>query len=246
MTHPQELHINTVQLYATAPYPCSYLPHKEARSQVATPSHLVHDDVYAGLIAKGFRRSGLFTYRPHCDGCQACVPVRVLAHRFTPTRSQKRIWTKHQHLEVRVLPVAFDPAHYALYQSYQQVRHAGGGMDNDSTEQYRQFLLQSRVNTRLVEFWQPATDNHDKQLVMVSIMDVLSNGLSAVYTFFDAHITTGLGTFGVLWQIEQAKILGADHVYLGYWIADSSKMNYKRAFMPQEHYIAEQWSEVLP
>ena len=176
MTHPQELPINTVQLYATAPYPCSYLPHKEARSQVATPSHLVHDDVYAGLIAQGFRRSGLFTYRPHCDGCQACVPVRVLAHGFKPTRSQKRIWAKHQHLEVRVLPVAFDPAHYALYQSYQHVRHAGGGMDNDSTEQYRQFLLQSRVNTRLIEFWQPGTDTQDKELVMVSIMDVLSNG----------------------------------------------------------------------
>ena len=242
MTHPQELPVNTVQLYATAPYPCSYLPNLQARSQVATPSHLVHDDVYASLIAQGFRRSGLFTYRPHCDGCRACVPVRVLAQSFKPNRSQKRIWNKHQYLQVRVLPVSFDPEHYALYQDYQQLRHAGGGMDNDSVDQYKQFLLQSRVNTRLVEFWQPATTERPTRLVMVCIMDVLNNGLSAVYTFFDAHITTGLGTFGVLWQIEQARQVGAEHLYLGYWISQSNKMNYKRAFTPQEHYLDEIWT----
>jgi arginyl-tRNA--protein-N-Asp/Glu arginylyltransferase len=242
MTHQQELPVNTVQLYATAPYPCSYLPNLQARSQVATPSHLVHDDVYASLIAQGFRRSGLFTYRPHCDGCRACVPVRVLAQSFKPNRSQKRIWNKHQHLQVRVLPVSFDPDHYALYQDYQQKRHAGGGMDNDSVDQYKQFLLQSRVNTRLVEFWQPTTTERPARLVMVCIMDVLNNGLSAVYTFFDAHITSGLGTFGVLWQIEQARQVGAEHLYLGYWISQSNKMNYKRAFTPQEHYLDEIWT----
>ena len=244
MTHPQELPINTVQLYATAPYPCSYLDHRQARSQVATPSHLVHDDIYAGLVAQGFRRSGLFTYRPHCDGCQACVPVRVLAKDFKPSRSQQRNLRAHQHLSVRVLPVAFDPAHYKLYQDYQRMRHAGGGMDHDSVDQYKQFLLQSRVNTRLVEFWQPATDAQTAQLRMVCIMDVLNNGLSAVYTFFDASITSGLGTFAVLWQIEQARQANIEHLYLGYWIAQSDKMKYKRAFMPQQHYIDERWQAV--
>ena len=244
MTHPQELPINTVQLYATAPYPCSYLPNLQARSQVATPSHLVHDDVYASLVAKGFRRSGLFTYRPHCDGCSACVPVRVLAKLFKPNRSQQRNLKAHQNLQVRVLPVAFDPAHYALYQAYQHNRHAGGGMDNDSVEQYKQFLLQSRVNTRLVEFWQPATPDQAAKLVMVCIMDVLDNGLSAVYTFFDARIKSGLGTYAVLWQIEQARQADIDYLYLGYWIAQSDKMNYKRLFMPQEHYVQERWEAV--
>ncbi|HEY0297094.1 MAG TPA: arginyl-transferase family protein, partial [Bordetella sp.] len=157
---------------------------------------------------------------------------------YAPNRSQRRAWKQHQPLRAFVAELAWSPEHYALYTRYQQGRHPGGGMDEDSRTQYAQFLLTTRVNTRLVEFRTP-----EGVLTMVSIIDVLDDGLSSVYTFYDPDMPGSLGTYGIMWQIEQCRLLNLPWLYLGYWIAESRKMAYKSGFQPLQKLIDGAWQQ---
>ena len=231
-----DIPLSALHFYMTAPYPCSYLPDRQARSQVATPTFLINAPVYSELLQHGFRRSGTFTYRPHCDNCHACVPLRVLARQFTANRSQRRAWAQHAHLDASMHRLQDSTEYYDLYQRYQQARHKDGGMDNDDRESYQNFLLQSNVDTMLIEFREQGV------LRMVSVVDLLRDGLSSVYTFYEPDLPRArLGVYNVLWQIELCRKIDLDFVYLGYWIKDSRKMAYKSGYQPAQGLVDGTW-----
>lgn len=244
MNQSQESALKTLQFYATASYPCSYLEGRSARSQVATPAHLVDTAAYAVLMRHGFRRSGLFYYRPNCDHCEACLSLRLPVAEFGPDRSQRRAWAQHGQLLATATAPYFSPEHFALYQRYQRARHPGGGMDADDMAQYQDFLIESRVGSLLVEFREPSQGEGPGVLKMVSVIDQLDDGLSAVYTFYEPEPRQSYGTYNVLWQIGQARDWGLRYLYLGYWVAQSPKMSYKTRFKPFELFIGRHWRAV--
>ena len=249
MTLPGDQPLQKLQFYVTTGYSCGYLPNRLAQSLIAAPQHLVNAEVYSGLIQQGFRRSGKFAYRPHCENCRECVPVRIILDAFSPNRSQMRAYKQHQLLTTHILPVDFHEEHYTLYAQYQRARHddslkADAGADNETeAEQYRNFLCQSNVESVLVEF----RDNG--KLVMVSVIDIVRDGISAVYTFYDTDTQNAgnpqkrpsYGTYNIVWQTLWARQLNLPYLYLGYWIKDSPKMAYKQNFKPLEKLIDGEW-----
>jgi arginine-tRNA-protein transferase len=254
MTLPSEPPLQKLQFYVTTGYSCGYLPNKMAQSLIASPQHLIDANVYSGLIQQGFRRSGKFAYRPHCENCRECVPVRIILQDFSASRSQKRAYKQHKNLVTNILPVEFHAEHYALYAAYQKARHADeieNSNDNsanksqpkkidkseqDEIEQYHNFLCQTNVESVMVEF----RDNG--QLKMVSVIDLVHDGISAVYTFYETSDTkASFGTYNVMWQIDWAKSLNFPYLYLGYWIKNSQKMAYKQNFKPLEKLIDGEW-----
>ncbi len=234
---------SALQLHTTTTYPCSYLAGHDARAQVVKPDELISPNVYAELIKLGFRRSSRLIYRPACEGCKACVSVRILVDQFQPSRTQRRTLRTHSHLRTTITPLRYDEMHYLLYQRYQLARHEKDEPNHDSRTQYQAFLLQSQVNSKLVEFHAPpAQDELPSTLQMVSMIDFLPDGLSAVYTFYEPEVPrASFGTYNILWQIEQAKQLGLPYVYLGYWVQESQKMAYKANFSPLEGFIDGKW-----
>ncbi|HEU0187270.1 MAG TPA: arginyltransferase [Gallionellaceae bacterium] len=239
MTLLRDLPLSALQFYLTAPYPCSYLDDREARSQVAIPSFLISKQQYSELVRHGFRRSGTYTYRPRCDNCRACVPARLDVNAFTANRSQRRNWKKNCNLSATLHGLEDKEEYFELYQRYQSARHRDGGMDNDSHEQYSKFLLQSHVDSMLVEF------RDEGVLRMVSIIDVLDDGLSSVYTFYDPDLPqAGFGTYNILWQAELCRTLELPYLYLGYWIRQSPKMAYKSNFRPLQGLIDDCWQVI--
>ena len=242
MSQPDDakLPYSLLQFYATSPYPCSYLPDRMARSQVATPTHLIDSKIYSTLVNKGFRRSGIFTYRPHCDHCKACIPVRLPVEQLVPKRNQRRALKHHGNLTAREMPLMFFTEHYELYVRYQNSRHAGGGMDLDDHGQYENFILKSRVASFLAEFREAGV------LRMVSLIDQIEDGLSSVYTFFDPDVAgASYGVYNVLWQAALARQLGLPYLYLGYWIAECRKMAYKTRYRPLDGLRAGEWRALV-
>ena len=242
MTLPNDAPLQKLQFYVTTGYSCGYLPNKLAQSLIASPQHLIDANIYNGLIQQGFRRSGKFAYRPHCETCCECIPVRVVIENFNPSRSQKRAFKQHQNLTASILPIAFHEEHYKLYAAYQIARHANEEAEKndkpeqDDVEQYRNFLCHSNVESVMVEF------RENDQLKMVSVIDIVSDGISAVYTFYEtADLKASYGTYNVLWQIDWAKTLDFPYLYLGYWIRESKKMAYKQNYKPLEMLIDAEW-----
>lgn len=237
MSSLSDIPVSALHFYLTAPYPCSYLPEMQARSQVATPAFLINARLYSELVQLGFRRSGTFTYRPYCDSCRACTQLRVPVKEFQSDRSQRRAWKQHAGLEAALHPLQDKPEYFDLYQRYQQARHPQGGMDNGDYEAYQTFLLQSHVDTLLVEFREPFDPEHNQSgaLRMVSVIDLLDDGLSSVYTFYDPDVPHArFGVYNVLWQIELCRKLELDFVYMGYWIEGCRKMAYKSQYQPAQ------------
>ena len=225
-----------LQAYLTAHYPCSYLPEQLARSQVILPASAIDAQAYGLLAQEGFRRSGELVYRPACEHCQACLPLRVDVSAFRPNRSQSRAWRRWQTLEPKVRPLVFEPEHFALFQRYQARRHPEGSMARDSEDDYRLSMLHSQVGSFLLEYREAGT------LRMVSLVDPLPDGWSAVYTFFDPDLPgASLGVYGVLRQIACCREMGLPHLYLGYWIAACRKMNYKAQYQPCQIFSHGRW-----
>ena len=236
------------QFYLTAPSPCPYLPGKEERKVF---THLVGEragELNDLLTHGGFRRSQSIAYRPACDACKACVSVRVIAEEFVPTRSMRRVQERNADLigdSARPRPTS---EQYAIFRGYLDWRHRDGGMADMTLLDYATMVEDSHVSTRLIEYRQRGIDSRITgrgagPLLAVALTDVLSDGLSMVYSFYDPDAGgRSLGSFMILDHIQRARQMGLAYVYLGYWVEGSRKMHYKGRFLPQERLLPERWT----
>ena len=241
---------NTPQFYLTAPSPCPYLPGQEERKVF---THLVGEragELNDLLTHGGFRRSQSIAYRPACENCRACVSVRVVAADFRPTRSMRRIRERNRDLVGEMRVAVPTSEQYSVFRSYLDARHRDGGMADMSVLDFAMMLEDSHVETRIVEYRRRGPDSAINgrgggRLLAVALTDVLSDGLSMVYSFFDPdEEDRSLGTFMILEHIERAKKLGKPYLYLGYWVDGSPKMDYKARFRPQERLTPKGWAKV--
>ena len=229
-----------LRVYTTYPHNCSYLDDQEATTLFVDPRQPVDQALYSNLSQLGFRRSGNHIYRPHCEHCKACIAARIPVATFTPRRAQRRILSRNRDLRVVTTHDIRDSAAYDLYRRYIEQRHADGDMYPPDREQYESFLSNAWNCTCYYRF--SAGDT----LVGVAVVDALTDGLSAIYTFFEPQAERrSLGTFTILWQIERTRELGLDYLYLGYFIRDCRKMAYKSAFRPLELFVDGHWTTLL-
>jgi len=229
-------HSSKIVLFQSPPEPCSYLEDHVARNVYADPFRSPTQQIYNALIQKGFRRSGDYLYRPHCDNCEKCISTRVPVELFTPNRSQKRALKANTDLKFSCESARFTEEYFSLYESYLNSRHESAGMDNPDRADFERFLMCDWCDTEFL------TLRDDNQLLAVAVTDMVDNGLSAVYTYFRPDLPKrSLGNVSILMQIELAKKRRLEYLYLGYWIEESQKMNYKSLYKPQERYIDDSW-----
>ena len=228
--------VNSLAFFASEPHACSYLDDHTAVSLFADPTVPMTMPVYSRLADYGFRRSGAHIYAPNCPHCHSCIPIRIPVNTFKPNRSQRRVMNKNRDLQVKCIPATFQQEHFELYQRYLSYRHSGSSMENPSTDDYMNFLSCAWSETYFYEF-------RDKdRLVAVTVADKLTQGLSAVYTFFDPDYEIhSLGTFAILWLVQETGSLQLRWLYLGYWIPNCKKMQYKSAFRPAEIFSNGRW-----
>ncbi|MFV1996880.1 MAG: arginyltransferase [Acidiferrobacterales bacterium] len=233
------------KLYISMPHECSYLPGQIASTLFVDPKVVISNSHYSLLAQMGFRRSGSMVYRPHCEGCRECLAVRVPVATFKSSRSQRRVWTRNQDLVMTKVAPGYREEHFVLYQKYQRVRHTNSSMDSGEPEQYKSFLFGNSAETEVHEFRLGAENGGTQELLAVAIVDKLEDGLSAVYTFFNpSESRRAPGVFSVLYEIELARRLGLPYVYLGYYIADSRKMNYKINYQPLQAFDGKVWETI--
>jgi len=228
--------ISSVRLFRTSPHPCSYKDSEQAATVFVDPDLVIDKALNSKLSDLGYRRSGAHLYRPDCDFCQACISCRVPVAEFQFNRSQRRILRRNESLRMVEKSDLTDEIAYDLYQRYINQRHLDGDMFPASLEQYEAFIKTKMVDTRFFLFYE------QDELLAVSVVDFLEQGLSAVYTFFDPDQSQrSLGNFAILWQIKKCQELGLPYLFLGYWIKGCGKMEYKSKFRPLEMLINGRW-----
>ncbi|MBW8270506.1 arginyltransferase [Caldovatus aquaticus] len=227
--------------YTTAPLPCPYLPGRTERKIVTELSGPEGEALHDRLSRAGFRRSHNIAYSPVCPGCAACIPIRIVAAAFAPDRGQRRVQRANADLVGFEMPARATAEQFALFQRYQKARHGDGDMAAMGFYDYRAMVEDTPITTGVVEF----RDARDR-LVGACLTDWLSDGLSAVYSFYDpAEGRRSLGTYAILWLVARARALRLPYVYLGYWVPQSRKMSYKSRFRPSEVLMGGIW-RVLP
>ena len=225
-----------IQLYLTAEHECSYLPDRMASNIVPDPNIAMDISIYSHLLKLGYRRSGDYIYRPHCNGCEECQPCRIPVAHFSPRKNQQRCLKANHDLELNIVRAGYSDEHFELYRDYLNTRHVDGGMANPTQDDFEHFLYSEWSNTHFLEV------RKDERLLAVAVTDVTPSGLSAVYTYFDpAESRRGLGNFCILQQIKQAQRMQLEHLYMGYWIENCQKMKYKTNFQPMQAFVDDIW-----
>lgn len=229
--------LEEIKLYQTTPHQCSYREDQLATTLFVDPDLKITPDILTYLSERGFRRSGEYIYLPNCETCSACISTRLPVMLFSPNKTQKKIWRRNQDLEVVVDKPRVTDEIYTLYRDYIEARHADGDMYPPTREQYQSFLVDNYSAGLFIEFRLAG------KLLAVAVTDQLDNAYSAVYTFYDPReARRSLGVFSILVQIEQAKQAQLDYLYLGYWIKQCRKMNYKLQYRPIEILVNERWT----
>jgi arginine-tRNA-protein transferase len=233
------------QFYLTSPAPCPYLPGKEERKVF---THLVGrraSRLNDALTHSGFRRSQTIAYRPACENCKGCVSVRILCEEFSPGRTQKKVLARNADVVGSFGPSRADSEQFALFRTYLDSRHSDGGMADMAMLDFAMMVEDSHVESRLARYRLALPDGEPGPLVACCLTDVLDDGLSMVYSFYDPELAPrSLGAFMILDHVARAKAMGLPHLYLGYWVSGSKKMDYKSHYLPQERLGPEGWTRV--